>query len=268
MDELFNVDSVEFVHESPLSPKVAPDVYSNTLKALNYHLEEIYKIAVNSDADTRGWILSQVRLHLSLSQLERLKANAGVAFGAEAQLVAESKGKYEQAKIQKIKDSHLTLTETPNYRPRISAHPPSAKVAPIVRSDSRQVNVRQLAAAAGGGAEVLDETVVGQVSFRETWLNRRGLNPEHCDVIGTMGESMEPTLPEGCSILINRAQRKRQDGRIYVVRTSDGLVVKRAGKGEDGGWQLISDHPAYEPLPWPDDCEVIGQVVWGAQSFF
>ena len=43
--------------------------------------------------------------------------------------------------------------------------------------------------------------------------------------------------------------------------------VKRAGKDSAGLWRLESDHPAWEPVPWPDDAEVIGEVRWAARTF-
>ena len=73
---------------------------------------------------------------------------------------------------------------------------------------------------------------------------------------------MEPTLPEGCTILVDRGRRRRRTGGIFVVRSADGVVVKRAGKDASGGWLLLSDHPAWEPVPWPRDAVVIGEVKW------
>ena len=133
---------------------------------------------------------------------------------------------------------------------------------------SRLVDVIELASAAGAGAADLDENVVGHVWFRHEWLDRRGLDPTQCVVIGVRGESMEPTLPEGCSILVNRASRRRREGRIYVVRTDDGLVVKRLGKTRSGNWRLMSDHPSWRPVSWSKDArwEVIGQVRWMART--
>ena len=136
------------------------------------------------------------------------------------------------------------------------SHP---EVAPIPKRD--------LAAAAGGGAVVEDESVDGHIFFRRDWLQKNGLDPDLCCSIIVTGESMEPTLPEGSTIVVNCSIKRQHNGRIYVIRTSDGLVVKRAGKSEDGGWLLISDHPAHGSVPWPDDAEVVGEVVWGAQTF-
>ena len=53
---------------------------------------------------------------------------------------------------------------------------------------------------------------------------------------------------------------ERREERIFVLRTEDGLVVKRAGKGTGGRWQLISDHPRWPDAPWPGDATIIGEV--------
>ena len=59
------------------------------------------------------------------------------------------------------------------------------------------VDVNEVASAAGGGAEVFDETVVGRLWFRRDWLQRNAIDPKQCNVISVRGESMEPTLPDG-----------------------------------------------------------------------
>ncbi len=136
--------------------------------------------------------------------------------------------------------------------------------------DGDYVGVCELAGAAGGGAVVEHERVTGRVKFRRTWLARYGLAAGECRVIQVLGESMEPTLVDGCSILVNHAGQRRRVGRIFVVRTEDGLVVKRAGKDRAGAWQLVSDNPnkqAWPTVPWPTDAPVIGEVKWAARTF-
>ena len=76
---------------------------------------------------------------------------------------------------------------------------------------------------------------------------------------------MEPTLPDGSKILVDRSQRRRRQGRIYVVRTSEGLVVKRAEKNEGGSWILKSDNPNHKPMAW-GDAVIIGEVRWVART--
>ena len=133
--------------------------------------------------------------------------------------------------------------------------------------ETRQVEVVQYSAAAGGGAEEAEERIVGTLAFCRQWIDRHALRPGSCAVIDVRGESMEPTLWNGASILFDRSRGEWRPGDIFVIRIPDqGLVAKRAGEDEAGNWQLLSDHPAWEPEPYPDDAEIIGQVVWTART--
>lgn len=132
------------------------------------------------------------------------------------------------------------------------------------------VAMMELPTAAGHGALVDFEEITGQVAFQRSWLTRHGLPVDECVVIRVAGESMEPTLPDGGAILVDRSRRRRRAGRIFVVRTEDGLIVKRLGKSTTGAWQLVSDHPdktAWPTRPWPAAAEVIGEVKWAARTF-
>ncbi len=141
-------------------------------------------------------------------------------------------------------------------------------IRPRGRPPVRQIEVVEIAAAAGGGTEAAEERTVGALAFRRDWLEGQGLDPTRCVVIGVRGASMEPTLPDGARILVDRTDRPRRAGRLYVLRTADGLVVKRAGR-RGGCWRLESDNPApdYPPAPWPADAETIGEVRWMARTF-
>ena len=131
----------------------------------------------------------------------------------------------------------------------------------------RPVEVVEVAAAAGGGAEVYDETVVGRLWFRDDWLDRQAIDPDQCNVISVRGASMEPTLPDGCSILVDRKRREPQEGRIFVMRTEEGLVVKRLGLDEEDRWELRSDCPDWRVTPMSPGTDIIGEVRWAARTF-
>ena len=45
-----------------------------------------------------------------------------------------------------------------------------------------------------------------------------------------------------------------------MVRTDDGLIVKRAAFDRDGQRVMVSDHPAREDVPYPNDADPIGEV--------
>ncbi len=134
--------------------------------------------------------------------------------------------------------------------------PPAARPVPVV----------EIQAAAGGGMAIDLEQTTGQLWFRRDWLDEYGLDATQCAIIGVAGESMEPTLVEGAKILVNRLCTDWRADTIYVVRTGDGLVVKRAGQDETGQRLMVSDHPAWEDIPLPADAEVIGEVVWTART--
>ena len=103
--------------------------------------------------------------------------------------------------------------------------------------------------------------------FGRDWLRREGLDSSRCLVIRVQDESMEPSIPGGCWVLINRAQRRRREGRIYALRTAQGFIVRRAARDRARGWLLESDHPDREAVAWPDDAEIIGEVRWMARTF-
>ena len=151
-------------------------------------------------------------------------------------------------------------------RNELDARLPAIADAPDDMPSARPVDILELAAAAGGGAADFDETVTGRLWFRRDWLERRALDPTQCCVIGVMGESMEPTLPDGCSILIDRSSRRPRDKRIYAIRASEGLVVKRANKAVGGRLLMTSDNPTWISAPWPADAEIVGEVRWMART--
>ena len=74
--------------------------------------------------------------------------------------------------------------------------------------------------------------------------------------------------PVGADDRDGSRRRRRHVGHIYVITTLDGLIVKRMGRGEGGGWLLVSDNdsPDWPDVPWPDDAVVTGEVKWMARE--
>ena len=104
------------------------------------------------------------------------------------------------------------------------------------------------------------------MKFPVAWLHRKHLNAQACRIIQVVGESMEPTLPDGCSILVNRESRAPDHGKVFVVRRGDELIVKRVLHQPGAGWFLASDNPdksTWPTQPWDQTgTEVIGEVRW------
>ena len=128
------------------------------------------------------------------------------------------------------------------------------------------VTVVELEAAAGDNGGQLLEEQKGLVWFRRGWLERRGISAETCIIIGVTGDSMEPGLPDGCSILVDRSSREWTPRRVLVVHTAGSLLVKRAAEDEDGNPVMTSDNPYWPPAPLPEGAEIVGRVRWMAYS--
>ncbi len=130
----------------------------------------------------------------------------------------------------------------------------------------RPVAVLEVMAAVGSGAQVYDETPVGVLWFRDNWLRRHRINPRHCHIIGVRGDSMEPTLTDGSQVIVDRSRQELRAGRIYVMRTEEGVVVKRAKRNAQGWW-LMSDNPEWPPLFLTEETDIIGEVRWMGRAF-
>ncbi len=119
--------------------------------------------------------------------------------------------------------------------------------------------------AAGPGAFVDDENVIKLIGFRRDWLRKHGINPDKCSLIDVLGNSMEPELRDKAIILIDHQRTRRLAGRIFAVRSDDGLQIKRLAH-DNHDWLLASDNERYKPVRWPREAEVIGQVMWTGRT--
>ena len=164
-------------------------------------------------------------------------------------------GEYPVPEKNSLADTLIAVETTPPYEVNCDEDGPEETIEQLT----------EVAAAAGIGASTYDETVTAKVPFRSSWLRRNRLNPRHCQIIGVRGTSMEPTLPDGCSIIVDRNRGELQTGRIYVMRTEEGLVVKRV-KQNAQGWWLMSDNPEWAPLFLTEETDIIGEVRWQART--
>ncbi|AUX87983.1 peptidase S24 [Acinetobacter sp. ACNIH2] len=110
------------------------------------------------------------------------------------------------------------------------------------------------------------------LAFRKDWLNSRGLKEKDLYVVFARGDSMEPTISDRDSLLVNTAEKEPQDGHIYVIRNCDLLWVKRVQRLLDGSLLLLSDNKLYPPMPLrlneTSDVEIIGKVVNSSKNFY
>lgn len=106
------------------------------------------------------------------------------------------------------------------------------------------------------------------------WVYRPALGRRHRLIaVRVGGDSMEPTVPDGAIIIIDRDCREPKGRRraIWALRTADGeCQIKRLLFASDDDpkrdvWLVVSDNPEYAPkIAWTGDFKnlIIGQVIW------
>lgn len=124
----------------------------------------------------------------------------------------------------------------------------------------------ELLAAAGAGAAVGDEVIKGYLGFNRSWLRDKRLMPEKLAVIEVQGDSMEPTLHTGDTVLLDLRTPDLRDGEIYTLRRDDELLVKRLRR-QGATWLIVSDNVAYPVEPLDASVTVVGRVVWLGRTF-
>jgi phage repressor protein C with HTH and peptisase S24 domain len=120
--------------------------------------------------------------------------------------------------------------------------------------------------AAGAGTFPYDEQPSRKLAFRKKWLKFRGLCEKDLVLVFARGDSMEPTINDNDTLMIDTSKRDLSDGSIYVIRTDHHLIVKRVQTLLNQTIVLISDNKSYQSinvkLDEAKDLEVIGKVVW------
>ena len=86
---------------------------------------------------------------------------------------------------------------------------------------------------------------------------------DHLTCVRAAGNSMEPTIRDGDLLVVDQDQRVGVDNQLFVVRTGEGLVVKRLRRIGDH-WNLVGDNPAHLSRPMTADDRIVGRVAWHA----
>lgn len=124
----------------------------------------------------------------------------------------------------------------------------------------------KVAAVAGAGAtlETSDE-VLGYYAFRADFLGREHISERRSVMMQVRGDSMEPLIQDGDTVLVDQSDIDIMDGHIYVVTLGDELRVKRVQKGMRG-YVLRSENPRYADIVIDGadlaDFRVHGRVRW------
>ncbi|MGB0732183.1 MAG: S24 family peptidase [Pontibacterium sp.] len=158
-----------------------------------------------------------------------------------------------------VVSSNWTEREVKDLSAMLSAQSELAKEFALIPGYDIQV-------AAGSGSLPDSEAPSRRLAFRHKWLKFKGLSPKDLCLVFAKGDSMEPTISDNNTLMIDTSDCDLRDGSIYVIRVNSHLVVKRVQTLLNKDIMLLSDNSAYHPETLRpeqvDDLEVIGKVVW------
>ncbi|WP_295701350.1 LexA family transcriptional regulator [Helicobacter rodentium] len=136
----------------------------------------------------------------------------------------------------------------------------SPKPTAQINTDIVQIPIYDDVVASAGGGVINDEYPAQSVGIDKGFLRTHfGLSSFlGLSIITAKGDSMSPTIPENCQLLVQKSVPK--EGQICVVRIDDELYVKRLQKLPK--YRLISDNKSYENIELEGrEYDIVGVVV-------
>lgn len=125
------------------------------------------------------------------------------------------------------------------------------------------------ARAGAGSSHIIEDETEGLYAFRKDFLSSLRIS-KNSVLLDVLGDSMEPTLRNGDTILVDKSDIEVHDGQIYLIGFQQQLLIKRIFR-DVGGIVLKSDNSAYRetlvPPEYADDFVVFGRMRWMARTF-
>ena len=119
-------------------------------------------------------------------------------------------------------------------------------------------------AGAGSSLETSGETV-GFYAFRRDFIGQQNINHDKSVLMTVIGDSMQPLLMDGDTILVDQADTEIKEGKIFVCTLGEELRVKRIFKSING-IILRSDNATYPDIFVAghdfDNFRIHGRVRW------
>lgn len=115
--------------------------------------------------------------------------------------------------------------------------------------------------------EAATAELAGVMAFDRAWLREHlGRDGGGFVSVSVSGDSMEPVLSDGDSIIVDTLVDRVDASGIYVIRVGVDLLVKRVHRRLDGALVISSDNAKYPPDELPasraGELRVVGRLVW------
>ncbi|SOY65627.1 putative phage repressor [Cupriavidus phytorum] len=178
--------------------------------------------------------------------------------------------------VKKSKDAFTQGSSAGAYNPlTVVSTLPGVSVRPIVTYESLEelpkestvlVTRIDVELSAGNGKESWHIEEREPLPFQADYIRGLGSKPKDLVAVKVDGDSMEPRLFDGDTVIVDRADtRVPANGKVFALVYAGELLVKRLLRLPDGGLKVISDnHERYEPITVPADMvnniTVVGRV--------
>ena len=178
----------------------------------------------------------------------------------------------ELARVSGVLPANISRWANKKQKPRLEEFAPilEAVGAKITFGDEHFIEydyIPKVAAKAGAGSslETSGETI-GLYAFRKDYISAQGIHPRSSILLDVVGDSMEPLLKEGDTILVDQADKDVKDGKTYLVAYGEELKVKHVLKSLRG-LILRSENTRYadvliEPEELGTYAVIHGRVRW------
>lgn len=131
--------------------------------------------------------------------------------------------------------------------------------------------LREVELSAGSGRTVIQESSRAKLRFGKITLRKHSVQFDQAVCVPVHGNSMEPVLPDGSTVAINKGATNVVDGKIYAIAHGGQLRVKTLYRLPGGGIRMRSfnreEHPDEEYTESDmkeHEITILGRVFWSA----
>lgn len=138
---------------------------------------------------------------------------------------------------------------------------------PLHEDDVEVPFFKDVELAAGISKTTVEDYNGFKLRFAKSALKKSGVTHANAVCVTVSGNSMEPVLPEGCTVGLDLGNTSIKDGKVYAIDHNGDLRVKQLYKLPNGGVRLRS----YNRDEWDDEdltaeqaehVRIIGRVFW------
>lgn len=157
----------------------------------------------------------------------------------------------------KLERKNLSTAVMPDFPPLTTRNPPNYVAVPTL----------DIRVGAGGGG-IVDKTFLGEPRYFEEGFVRQELRaaPEDLCLVEIEGQSMEPLLRHGDTVLIDRRKTNISMEGIFVIFDGDGVVCKwieRDHQKDVPTLRIRSENPKFKDYDvLAENSQILGRVVW------